>query len=106
LAKDFPKVCATSKRPSVTCSDYKLGSKTLITRENMSCTPFNVQRSKFIIAELNFAKVGKTYNYFVFFTNLQNTSCENYFLEKKTSLGHKCKHRPFIHKLSTNCMWI
>jgi len=52
----------------------------------MSCTPFNVQRIKLTIAELNFAKVGKTYNYLVFFTNLQNIFCENCFLEKKQVL--------------------
>jgi hypothetical protein len=52
----------------------------------MSCTPFDVQRSKLTIAKLNFAKVGKTYNYLVFFTNLQNISCENCSLEKKKQI--------------------
>jgi hypothetical protein len=52
----------------------------------MSCAPFNVQRSKLTIVELNFAKVHKTYNHLVFFTNLQDISCENYFLEKKQVL--------------------
>ncbi len=70
----------------------------------MSCIPFDIQRLKLDVAKSHYAKAGITYNYLVFSTNLKNISCENYLLEGKTNLGHKCKHKHFIQWLSTNCM--
>jgi phosphatidate phosphatase PAH1 len=70
----------------------------------MSCSPFDIQISKFVLAKLHYAKVSKTYNYLTFSMNLSSISCEKKFLEGKKSLGHKCKHKHLIHKLSTNCM--
>ncbi len=89
--------------PTITCFGYQSTLKKLITMANMSWTPFDIQRSK-LVAKLNFAKTNKTYNCLIFSTNSRNIFCENYFLEGKTSLGHKYKHICFIHMLSTNCM--
>ncbi len=66
--------------------------------------PFDIQRSRLVVRRLHFVKVGKTYYCLVFSTNLRIISSENYFMEGKTNLEHKCKHKCFIHKLSTNCM--
>ncbi len=42
----------------------------------MSCSPFDIQRSKFVLAKLHYAKVSKTYNYLTFSMNLGSISCE------------------------------
>jgi hypothetical protein len=52
----------------------------------MSCVPFDIQKSKFVVVESHYTKVGKTYKYLVFSTNYGIIFCENYFLEGKTSL--------------------
>jgi hypothetical protein len=70
----------------------------------MLCVPFDIQRLKLDVAKSHYAKAGIRYNYLVFSTNLGNISCENYLLERKTNLGHKCKHKHFIQKLSKNWM--
>ncbi len=67
----------------------------------MSCTPFNVQRIKLTIAELNFAKVGKTYNYLVFFTNLQSFVKIDFQKKNKswTQMQTQAFHPQTFHKL-------
>jgi hypothetical protein len=45
MPKVFPKVSIDSKRLSVPCFSYQTPFKKLITRANMSCTPFDIQRS-------------------------------------------------------------
>jgi len=76
----------------------------MITKGNMSCIPFDIQRLKLDVAKSHYANASITYNYLVFPTNLGNIYYENYLLERKTNLGHKCKHKHFIQRLSTNCM--
>ncbi len=70
----------------------------------MSRAPFDIERSRLVVTKLHFVKVGKTYNCLVFSTNLRIISCGNYFMEGETNIEHKCNHKRFIHKLSTNCM--
>jgi hypothetical protein len=68
LAKVFPRVFIASKRSNVTCFGYESIPKKLITRANLSCNPFEIQRSMLSIAKLHYAKTSKTYNCLVFFT--------------------------------------
>lgn len=52
----------------------------------MSCLFFYIQRSKFVITKLHYAKASNTYNCLVFSTNLRNIICQNSFLEGKLVL--------------------
>ncbi len=82
MAKVFWEIFTTSKRPSATCFSCQLAPKKLIKNANMSCVPFDNQRSKLTIAKLLFAKVGNTHSYLVFSTNL-TTFIVNFFLWTK-----------------------
>jgi hypothetical protein len=59
MPKVFLEVFIASKRPNVPCFSYQSPFKNLFTRANMSCTPFDIQRSKLDVVELHFAKVSK-----------------------------------------------
>jgi hypothetical protein len=58
MPKVFLEVFIVSKR-YVPCFGYQSPFKNLFTRANMSCTPFDIQRSKLDVVELHFAKVNK-----------------------------------------------
>jgi hypothetical protein len=68
----------------------------------------SIHNSKLAVIEWDFTKASKTYNCLVFSTNLGSNSLENYVLEGKTILGHKCILNIFNQLLSTNCKgkWI
>jgi hypothetical protein len=72
--------------------------KKLITRANMSCVIFDIQKSKLIVVELHCTKAGKTYNCLVFSTNYGIISCENKFWKEKPILDTNAN----INALSTN----
>jgi hypothetical protein len=59
MPKVFLEVFIASKRPNVPRFSYQSPFKNLFTRANMSCTPFDIQRSKLDVVELHFAKVSK-----------------------------------------------
>jgi hypothetical protein len=59
-----------------------------------------------LVVELHFSKANKTYNCLILSTNSANISSENYFLEGKTNLGHKCKHKCFIHVNFPQIAWV
>jgi len=59
MPKVLLEVFIASKRQSAPCFCYQTPFKKLITRANVSCTPFNIQRSKLNVVELHFVKVSK-----------------------------------------------
>jgi hypothetical protein len=105
--KVLPKVCLlvsiTSKWPTIMCFGCQLAPKKLITNAKISCPPFDIHKSKLVIAKWNFIKVGKTYYYFSFPIKPINNSWKNYVLEGKKSLGHKWILNCFNQILSTTC---
>jgi hypothetical protein len=52
----------------------------------MTWAYFDIQISKFVVAKLHFAKVGKTYNSLIFPTHLGNIFYENWFIEERQIL--------------------
>jgi len=63
----------------------------------MLCPPFDIHKSKLVIVERHFVKVGKTYNNLVFSDNLNNNSWRHCCLNVNTIFGHK-----YIIIFSTN----
>jgi hypothetical protein len=59
MPKIFLEIFIASKRPSAPCFGYQTPFKKIIAKANMSCTPFDIQRSKLDDVELHFAKVSK-----------------------------------------------
>ncbi len=62
----------------------------LIIKAKTSCVCFDIHVSKLTIVERHSFNFVKKYSCFVFSTKSGNTSCENHFLERNTTLGHKC----------------
>jgi hypothetical protein len=102
LAITYLVVSFTSNSPIVICQSYLSSFKKLITNAKTSCAPFDIHKSKLVVAKSHFVEVDKTYNYLVFSTKLGNNSWENYFLEGKRNLGHKCMLHFFNQILCTN----
>jgi hypothetical protein len=84
------------------CFSYRLTFQNLITRGNKSCVPLQIHKSKFTIASLHLDIVGNSYNCLHFSINLNNTCCENNFLERNITQKHECVARHFNQTLSTN----
>jgi len=83
LAKVCPLVFIPSKRLRVTlCFGCQLAFKKLITYGKISRPPFDINKSKLVVAKWHSIKVGKTYNCLVFI--------KKKIPKGKTSLGHKC----------------
>jgi hypothetical protein len=61
MTKVCPLIVIASKRPKVICFNYQSTFKTLITNAKTSCPTYDIHRSKFVVVEWHFAKVGKTY---------------------------------------------
>jgi len=59
LAKVYPLVSITSKRPKVMCFGYQSTFKTLITNVKISSPPFDIHKSKLAVAEWHSTKVAK-----------------------------------------------
>jgi hypothetical protein len=79
-------VFVVAKSSRVICLGCQLAFKILITNANMSCAPFDIQRTKLILENLHFAKVSNTHNWVFFPTNLNNIPYEKYFLKGKKKL--------------------
>ncbi len=73
-----------------------------ITKANISCTPFDIRKSKLTMAKIKFNNFGKTYICFDF-SKLGHISWENCFLERNITIGNKCNIEHSNHTLSTNC---
>jgi len=69
---------------------YKSTFKNLITNAKTSCPPFDIQKSKFVIAKWLSTNIHKILLLLLFSTKPNRNSQKNYFLEGKTNLGHKC----------------
>jgi hypothetical protein len=93
----------------VICFGYQSTPKKLITNPKISCPPFNIHKSRLGIAKWHYVKTCKTYNCFVFSTNMSSNSWENCFLERKLFFGWKnnfwtqCILNHFNKLFSTNC---
>jgi len=85
------------------CLSYQLHPKKIITRANISCTPFDIHKSKLVVSKIQYVNFGKTYTYFVFFTKLDNIFWKFCFLERNTTPWDKCNIKCLNHTLSTNC---
>jgi hypothetical protein len=72
LAKVCPLIFVTSKRLKVMCFGYQSTLKKLIINAKISCPPFNIHKSKLVVAKWHYVKASKTYNCLVFPTKLGN----------------------------------
>jgi len=99
LVNYSPIVFVTSNKPIDTYLGWQLDPKKFITKTNISCTPFDIHKSKFVVIEIQFVNFGKTYTCSVFSTKLGNIYFLICFLEGNTTLEHKHLN----HTLSTNC---
>jgi hypothetical protein len=101
LAKAWSIIFVASNKPIDTYLGWQLDPKKFITKENISCTPFDIHKSKSVVVEIQFVIFGKTYTCFVFSTKLGNISWKKY-LERNTTLGYKCNIKRLNHALSAN----
>lgn len=74
------------------CFGYQLAFKKLITYGKISHPPFDINKSKLVVAKLHSIKVGKTYNCLVFM--------KKEIPKGKISLGHKCILNHLNQKIS------
>jgi hypothetical protein len=72
MAKVCPLIYVASKRARVMSFGYQLTLENLITNANTSCPPFDIHKSKLVVIECHFVKVGKTYYCLVFSTKPSN----------------------------------
>jgi hypothetical protein len=71
LANYSPIIFVASNKPIDTYLGWQLDPKKFITKENISCTPFDIHKSKSVVVEIQFVIFGKTYT---FSTKLGNIS--------------------------------
>jgi hypothetical protein len=96
-------IFVSSNKPIITYVGCQLDPKKFITKAYISCAPFDIHKSKLVVAEIQFINFGKTYTHFLFSTKLANISWKFCFLEGNTSLGNKCNIKLLNRTLSTNC---
>jgi hypothetical protein len=72
LANYSPIVFVASNKPIDTYLGWQLDPKKFITKANISCAPFDIHKSKFVVVEIQSVNFGKTYICFVFSTKLGN----------------------------------
>jgi hypothetical protein len=58
----------------------------MITNAKISCSPFDIDKSKIVVVEWHVAKAIKTYNCLISPINPSSNSWENYFLKEKQVL--------------------
>jgi hypothetical protein len=102
LASVCPIISIASNKPIVTYLVCQLDLKKFITRVNISYASFDIHKSKLYVAKIQSSNFGKTYTHSIFSIKLGNISWENYFLERNTTLGHKCNIKHLNHTLPTN----
>ncbi len=56
------------------CFGYQLAFKKVITNAQISCPPFDIHKSKLVIAKWHYVKMDKKYNCLVFSTKLGSNS--------------------------------
>ncbi len=101
MAKTWSILFVVSNSPIVICLRCQLDPEKLITRTKISCAPLDIHKSKFVV-DIQSPNFGKTYNYFIFFTNLGNISLKHCFLEENITQGHRCKIKCLNQTFSTN----
>jgi len=69
ITKVCPLILVASKRLRGMCFGYRSTPEKLFTNAKISCPPFNIHKSKLVVAKWHFAKASKTYNCLVFALN-------------------------------------